>query len=96
MSEEKTKESKELEETATDSEKVEEVPVEDEPVVKPRKERKVKKIRPSTQVWKFYKIEGDQLKKLKKDCPRCGKGVFLAEHHDRETCGKCGYTQFKK
>ena len=96
MAEEKTPESKELEETATESEKIEETPEEAEPVAKPHKERQVKKIKPSTQVWKFYKIEGDQLKKLKKDCPRCGKGVFLSEHHDRDTCGKCGYTQFKQ
>jgi len=96
MLEEKTQESKELEETATESNQIEETPEEAEPVVKPRKERSVKKVKPSTQVWKFYKIDGDQVKKLKKDCPRCGKGVFLAEHQDRETCGKCGYTQFKK
>jgi len=50
----------------------------------------------SPKVWKFYKIEGDKFQKLKKDCTRCGKGVFLAEHSDRYTCGKCGYTQFKK
>jgi len=23
-------------------------------------------------------------------------GVFLAEHHDRRSCGKCGYTEFKR
>ncbi|MCD6403782.1 MAG: 30S ribosomal protein S27ae, partial [Nanoarchaeota archaeon] len=26
----------------------------------------------------------------------CGPGVFLAEHKDRFSCGKCGYTEFKK
>ena len=25
----------------------------------------------------------------------CGPGVFLAEHNDRVSCGKCGYTKFK-
>ncbi|MGV8090195.1 MAG: 30S ribosomal protein S27ae, partial [Methanothrix sp.] len=26
----------------------------------------------------------------------CGNGVFLADHGDRQSCGKCGYTEFKK
>jgi len=25
------------------------------------------------------------------NCPRCGS--FLAEHSDRKSCGKCGYTK---
>ncbi len=50
----------------------------------------------SSQVWKYYKIEGDKLQRLKKECPRCGRGVFLAEHSNRYTCGKCTFTQFKK
>ncbi|OPY28533.1 MAG: 30S ribosomal protein S27ae [Methanocella sp. PtaU1.Bin125] len=29
-------------------------------------------------------------------CPRCGDGVFLASHKDRTSCGKCGYTEYKK
>jgi len=45
---------------------------------------------------KYYKIEGDKLVRLKKTCPKCGDGVFLAEHPDRFSCGKCGYTEFKK
>jgi ubiquitin-small subunit ribosomal protein S27Ae len=28
-------------------------------------------------------------------CPRCGSGVILAQHKNRETCGKCGYSEFK-
>ncbi|OHE51407.1 MAG: 30S ribosomal protein S27ae [Thaumarchaeota archaeon RBG_16_49_8] len=55
-----------------------------------------KKEKPSPQVWKFYQIEGGSLKRLKKECPRCGRGVFLAEHKDRFTCGKCNYTTFKQ
>jgi len=31
-----------------------------------------------------------------KVCPKCGAGVFLAEHKDRFACGKCGYTEFKQ
>ncbi|HJJ56387.1 MAG TPA: 30S ribosomal protein S27ae [Methanocorpusculum sp.] len=29
-------------------------------------------------------------------CPKCGPGFFMGEHKDRSTCGKCGYTVFKK
>ena len=49
----------------------------------------------NTSVWKYYKIQDEQIKKLKKECSRCGKGVFMGEHDDRVTCGKCGYTEFK-
>jgi|TARA_B100001964_G_C14091469_1_gene534999 small subunit ribosomal protein S27Ae len=79
-----------------EAEKVEKTSADIEPVKKSPKERLMKKKKFSPQIWKFYKIDGDKLQKLKKDCPRCGKGVVLANHKDRETCGKCGYTQFKK
>jgi ubiquitin-small subunit ribosomal protein S27Ae len=47
------------------------------------------------QVYKFYKTEGEnKIVRTKRDCPRCGKGVFMAEHNDRFTCGKCGFTEF--
>jgi small subunit ribosomal protein S27Ae len=45
---------------------------------------------------KLYKVEGDELKRLRPHCPRCGPGVFMAEHGNRLACGKCGYTEFKK
>ncbi|MHA1713418.1 MAG: 30S ribosomal protein S27ae [Candidatus Ranarchaeia archaeon] len=45
---------------------------------------------------KLYKIEKDKIQRLKKACPRCGAGTYLAEHHDRFSCGRCGYTEFKK
>ena len=32
--------------------------------------------------------------KLRKECNRCGKGVFMSEHKNRRTCGKCGLTEF--
>jgi small subunit ribosomal protein S27Ae len=50
----------------------------------------------NVQVWKFYSIEDGRLKKNRRECPRCGRGVFMAEHNDRVTCGKCGYTEFKR
>jgi small subunit ribosomal protein S27Ae len=45
---------------------------------------------------KYYEVSGDTIKAIKSVCPRCGNGVFLAEHGDRQSCGKCGYTEFKK
>ncbi len=49
----------------------------------------------NTSVWKYYKFEGQTIKKLKRECPRCGKGVFMGEHKDRVACGRCGYTEFR-
>ena len=43
----------------------------------------------------FFKIEGDKINRFRKHCPKCGPGVFLAEHKNRLSCGKCGYTEFK-
>lgn len=45
---------------------------------------------------KFYKLEGEKLERLRQACPRCGPGVFMADHRNRWACGKCGYTNFKK
>lgn len=43
----------------------------------------------------FFKIEGNNINRLRKHCPKCGPGVFLADHKNRFSCGKCGYTEFK-
>ena len=43
----------------------------------------------------FFKVEGDRINRIRKHCPKCGPAVFLAEHKDRFSCGKCGYTEFK-
>ncbi len=42
-----------------------------------------------------YAVEGGKLERKGRNCPKCGPGVFLAEHKDRNACGKCGYTEFK-
>ena len=44
---------------------------------------------------KYYDLEDDSLKRKRQTCPKCGEGVFLAEHKDRSSCGRCGYTEFK-
>jgi len=43
--------------------------------------------------YQLYQVEGDKLVRTKKACPRCGQGVFLGKHADREVCGRCGYTE---
>lgn len=50
-----------------------------------------KKKKEPIKIFKLY--EGGKAKN--KSCPKCGAGVFMAVHKDRETCGKCGYTIFK-
>jgi len=44
----------------------------------------------------YYEISGKNLKRKREFCPKCGDGVFLAEHKDRTSCGQCGYTEFRK
>jgi small subunit ribosomal protein S27Ae len=44
----------------------------------------------------YFKVEGAAVTTTMKYCPRCGPGVMMANHKDRATCGKCGYTEFKK
>ena len=48
----------------------------------------------SPSVSKYFKIDGDKLTRNKKNCSRCGKGVYMSAHKDRQTCGKCGLTEF--
>ncbi len=60
-----------------------------------RKGKRKPSKRPHSAKWKMYVVEGGTIKR-RKFCPKCGPGVFLAEHKDRFSCGKCGYTEFKK
>lgn len=55
--------------------------------------RKVKNKKPSEK-WKKYKVIGNKITRSK-TCPKCGDGIFMAEHKDRFFCGKCEYTEFK-
>ncbi len=45
--------------------------------------------------YKKYSISDNTIKR-KSTCPKCGPGNFMAEHKDRQTCGTCGLTHFKK
>jgi len=42
-----------------------------------------------------YTVKGDTLERKNKTCPKCGPGVFLAEHKNRVSCGKCNYSERK-
>ncbi len=44
----------------------------------------------------MYEVKDGKAVKKSQTCPRCGDGVFLATHKDRLSCGKCGYTEYKK
>ena len=57
-----------------------------------KKQRKPKKsIKPHT----LYESAGSEFKRKNKTCPKCGKGIFMAKHANRWTCGKCQYTEFE-
>jgi small subunit ribosomal protein S27Ae len=76
-------------------EKVEE---EKKPEAKPAKVEKpkvAKKHKEEKGAHALYKIEGDKATRLRPTCERCGIGYFMADHHDRYTCGHCGFTRYK-
>jgi small subunit ribosomal protein S27Ae len=43
-----------------------------------------------------YALKDGKAVLQRKFCPRCGAGVLLGDHKNRLSCGKCGYTEFKK
>ena len=43
--------------------------------------------------YKKYSEKGNIVER-KPTCPKCGNSYFLAIHKERNTCGKCGYTEF--
>jgi small subunit ribosomal protein S27Ae len=60
---------------------------------KPKAEKKKKEEKAT---FTLYKIEGDKAVRLRPTCERCGPGYFMADHHDRFTCGHCGFTRYKR
>jgi len=45
----------------------------------------------------MIKAEGEAVKRLNPSCPRCGEGIYMAVHKEkngkiRQYCGKCHYT----
>lgn len=45
---------------------------------------------------RMYEVKDGKVVRKGQSCPRCGDGVFLASHANRLSCGKCGYTEYKK
>jgi small subunit ribosomal protein S27Ae len=61
---------------------------------KPEKKHE-KKHKEEKGVHAMYKTEGDKVSRTRPTCERCGPGYFTADHHDRYTCGHCGFTRYK-
>ncbi|KAL0213558.1 hypothetical protein RCL1_007184 [Eukaryota sp. TZLM3-RCL] len=60
---------------------------------KPKKQKKVRKP-VKLSVLKYYKVDGDKVTSLRRECPspQCGAGVFMAKMKDRMYCGRCHLT----
>lgn len=41
----------------------------------------------------LYQVKGDALVRTHRSCPKCGPATFLAEHSNRRSCGRCGYSE---
>ena len=59
------------------------------PKVIPHKHKTIK-----LSVLKYYKVDDatGKVTRLKKECPNCGSGNFMANHFDRYYCGRCHVT----
>jgi small subunit ribosomal protein S27Ae len=58
----------------------------------PKKQKHVHK-KVQLRVLKLYKVSDDgKVQRLRKVCPSCGPGIFMATHFDRVYCGKCHCT----
>ncbi len=59
------------------------------------KKIKHKKKKVKLAVLKYYKVdENGKITRLRRECPNesCGAGIFMANHFDRQYCGKCCLT----
>jgi ubiquitin-small subunit ribosomal protein S27Ae len=65
---------------------------------KPQKaeKKKEKKHKEEKGVRAMYKNEADKVTRARPTCERCGPGYFMGDHHDRYTCGHCGFTRYKQ
>lgn len=66
----------------------------DEKGKKDSKASKTKKAAPRAA--DLYTINGPKAERKNKSCPKCGPGMFMAQHKDRVSCGKCHYSEFMK
>jgi len=61
---------------------------------KVKKKMKKKRIRRKNKN-PLWEIKDGKVVRTNRECPRCGPGVFMAQHYNRISCGKCGYTKFQ-
>merc|ERR1712139_326464 len=65
---------------------------------KPKKiKHKKKKVK--LHVLEYYQVDAsDKVQRMRRECPHadCGAGVFMAQHFDRQYCGKCHLTYMFK
>merc|ERR1712075_23873 len=51
-------------------------------------------------VLKYYQVDAssDKVTRMRRECPHedCGAGIFMAQHFDRQYCGKCHLTYMFK
>ena len=66
------------------------------PQVASKLEKKAEKKKEEKGIHALYKIEGENVTRLRPTCERCGPGYFMAKHQDRYTCGHCGFTRYKQ
>jgi small subunit ribosomal protein S27Ae len=66
------------------------------PAKKAEKGKREKKHKEEKGVHAMYKAEGDKVSRARPTCERCGPGYFMGDHHDRYTCGHCGFTRYKQ
>lgn len=60
------------------------------------KEKGAQKAKHNSKRYQLYEVAGNSVKRKNKFCPKCGIGIFMANHKERATCGKCGFTEFTK
>lgn|SRR5450759_2052431 len=66
------------------------------PKAQKAEKKREKKHKEEKGVRAMYKAEGDKVSRTRPTCERCGPGYFMADHHDRYTCGHCGFTRYKQ
>jgi len=69
--------------------------IEEKPREKKEKGKTEKRKKEERGVFSLYKVENNQIVRLRPTCERCGPGYFMADHGDRYTCGHCGFTRYK-
>ncbi len=60
------------------------------------KEETESKVKSKRSISSYYVVESGKLKRLLPFCERCGPGYFMADHGDRFSCGRCGFTRYKR